>query len=336
MRILTVVSLLAFLAVFATAYKFPLKSSTVKALGSLIVDFHVPIGDPIFVVTNMAPGDMEDRDIDVTNSGSDAILVAVKGIRTGGVGDDPKLETVLDIVIKDGSTPVYGSGSPTGAKTLADFFNDSTSADGVALSLIGPGEHKVYNFKVTFPPGAGNEFQAKSVIFDLIFGSLIEQEGTIGFWRNWNRHNTYSQGDINGWMSTINTASAWLINDWKSQLGIINTYDIDTTGLVNLIKNSTSCRGNQRSCSALKFKAQYLALRLNVASGRKSLAHIYNVSSLPSGAASYLGLSGPTTSLGNIITAIEGKAIGVTITNPTRNQLLLMMGVCDFINNQGI
>lgn len=114
----------------------------------------------------MAPGDVSSKPVDVTNSGAVSRFVSVKGVRTGGVGADPKLETVLDLVISDGSTPIYGP------KTLADFFNESLSPSGVMLNIINPGGHKTYNFEVTLPSSAGNEFQAKSVIFDLTFGVI--------------------------------------------------------------------------------------------------------------------------------------------------------------------
>ncbi len=150
------------------------RPSSVIAAGDLVITFEgVPLGDPIFVVTNLLPGDMENRDVDVTNSGTVARFVAVKGVKTGGVGPSPLLETVLDIVINDGTADVYGGTSPTGPKTLEEFFEDSGDPDGVKLGIVDPSETVSYNFKVSFPDGSGNEFQAKSVIFDLVFGNII-------------------------------------------------------------------------------------------------------------------------------------------------------------------
>ncbi len=143
------------------------RAESANAAGDLNINYHVPPNDPIFVVANFLPGDTENRNIDVTNNGSIPRAIWVKGVRTGGVGSDPKLETVLDIVIKDGATPIYGTGSPTGSKTVQNFFTDSGSPAEVMLGTINPGVHKTFNFKVTFPTSAGNEFQKKSVIFDL-------------------------------------------------------------------------------------------------------------------------------------------------------------------------
>lgn len=149
-----------------------MKSSTVQAFGDLLVDFHVPLGDPIFTLTNMKPGDSESRPIDVSNNGTVDRFIAIRGIRTGGVGSDPKIETVLDVVISDGVTPLYGNGSPTGPKTMFDFFSDSSAANGIPLNIIDDGDGKTYNFLVNFPDSADNQFQAKSVLADISFGII--------------------------------------------------------------------------------------------------------------------------------------------------------------------
>lgn len=153
--------------------------SSVRAFGDLTVDFGVPPGDPIFVVENMAPRDSIDKDVIVTNGGTIARMVAVKSIRVNGAGDPPLLEEVLEIVIKNGVTDVYGGTSAGGAKTVADFFDDSADPNGILLNIINPSDSKTYNFKVSFPTAAGNEFQNKSVIFDLTFGIVIGEDLVI-------------------------------------------------------------------------------------------------------------------------------------------------------------
>lgn len=155
------------------------QKNSVRAFGELTVDFHVPPGDPIFTVNNMAPGNSVSRDVDVTNGSPIARMVSVKGIRKGGVGDTPKLETVLDIKITDGVNSLYGDDSPTGPKTVQDFFNESAGPNGIQLNVINPGNAKTYTFVVTFPESAGNEFQNKSVIFDLTFGVLTSNKLVI-------------------------------------------------------------------------------------------------------------------------------------------------------------
>ena len=150
-----------------------MKSQTVEAFGDLIVDFHVPIGNPIFSLFNMKPSDLETRQIDVTNNGSVSRFISTRGIRTGGTGPDPKIESVLLVRIKDGLIPIYGP------VTMANFFSQSAGTDGVPLNTINAGGNKTYNFSVEFPSGAGNLFQAKSVLADIKFGTIVGDDLVI-------------------------------------------------------------------------------------------------------------------------------------------------------------
>lgn len=141
--------------------------SAVQAVGDLEVNWGVPDVDPIFVVTNMAPGDMEDRNVIVTNNAASGRTVGVRGVETGGT----LLKDVLEIVISETGTDLYGG--TTGTKTLTQFFEDSAGPDGIPLSDLSSGDTTTYDFKVTFPESAGNEFQGTQVIFDLIIGISI-------------------------------------------------------------------------------------------------------------------------------------------------------------------
>ena len=149
-----------------------------QALGELDVVWDgVADGFPIFVVGNMLPGDTESRNVQVNNGGSIARLISVKGTRTGGVGSDPKLETVLDMVISENGTDLYGG--TAGAKTVEDFFADSLDDNGIMLSILGAGDTTSYDFEVTFPQSSENEFQAKSVIFDITIGVVVSENIVI-------------------------------------------------------------------------------------------------------------------------------------------------------------
>lgn len=134
-------------------------------------------GAPIFVVNNMLPGDVETKNVQVNNGVSVARLISVKGTRTGGIGDDPKLETALDIVISEGGLDLYGG--TAGVKTVADFFADSAAEDGIMLSILNSNDSTSYDFTVTFPQSASNEFQAKSVIFDITMGIVASDHLVI-------------------------------------------------------------------------------------------------------------------------------------------------------------
>ena len=134
-------------------------------------------GDPIFVVINMLPGDSETKTVTVNNGASIARLISVRGTRTGGIGLDPKLETVLDIVISENGVDLYGG--TAGAKTVADFFADSVADNGIMLSILAGAASTDYDFEVTFPASAVNEFQAKSVIFDITIGVVVSDHIVI-------------------------------------------------------------------------------------------------------------------------------------------------------------
>lgn len=150
-----------------------IKPGEILAAGELDVRYlGVPLSGPIFSITNSAPGDIVTRIIDVENVSGVPQLVAIKSNRTGGLGI-PAIEGILNVVISDGVMVLYGTGSLTGPKTVQDFFDDSTSENGISLGIIGVGVTKNYSITVTFPTSADNEYQNKSVIFDIHIGAVI-------------------------------------------------------------------------------------------------------------------------------------------------------------------
>lgn len=162
-KLLAIIVSIALIVSAVKAYEIT-HPSTVFAIGDLSVNWGVAEGDPIFVVSNMAPGDDETRSVIVTNNALVLRPVAVRGIKTSETGD---VSNVLDIVISNG-TDLYGG--TLGAKTLAQFFTDSASPDGIPLFSLNPSQTKTITFKVTFNSGAGNAYQAKSVVFDIQIG----------------------------------------------------------------------------------------------------------------------------------------------------------------------
>ncbi len=144
---------------------------TAYAVGDLNVIWGVPDGDPIFVVDNMLPGDTEDRDVDVVNGGTVPRDVGIRGVKTQEIAS---FAAVLDFVISENGTALYGGTSPTGPKTLQEFFAESGGPNGLFLSTVNNSDSTTYNFKATFPSGSGNEFQQALVVFDLIIGISID------------------------------------------------------------------------------------------------------------------------------------------------------------------
>lgn len=146
-----------------------LEKSTVRAIGDLTVNWGVPEGDPIFVINNMVPGQVESRDVDITNGGTGIRPV---GVRSEIVDDTGGLSSMMDFKISDGATDLYGG--TTGPKTLADFFTEGVPPNGIFLSNVNAGATKTYVFTATFKPEAGNGFQNTQVIFDIIIGITID------------------------------------------------------------------------------------------------------------------------------------------------------------------
>jgi hypothetical protein len=113
----------------------------VRAFDDLSVDFNVPSGSPLFTIPDMKPGDPSyTRTITVRNSGQVRRMISVRGIRTGGTTMLPNIEHVLEIIISSGGIDIYGGSSPTGAKTVEQFFTDSFSATGILLGIINPSQ----------------------------------------------------------------------------------------------------------------------------------------------------------------------------------------------------
>lgn len=139
------------------------QTPTAYAVGDLTVNWGVPEGNPIFVINNMAPGGSETRVVQVTNNAASGRPVAIKGVKTNETGS---ISGALTILIKDGVTTLYTS-------TLSQFFTDSLNPDGIPLNTINPGQTKNYTFVVTFNPGAGNEFQNKTVVFNIVLGIAV-------------------------------------------------------------------------------------------------------------------------------------------------------------------
>lgn len=209
-----------------------LKPTTVRAFGDLIVDFHIPVGVPLFDVHNMMPGDIEQRDVDAENKSDVPRMAVVRGVRKGGIGSDPKIETALEIVIKEGDTVLYGP------KKLSEFFTDSQGIIGVQLNFINPSAHKIYNFEVTLPESSENEFQGKSVIFDLVFFVITPDRVVI--------NEVYYGTDNNSqWVELHNPADwdehlkNWYLTDNSNNKSILPDVVIKSHGYMLLAKSAS-------------------------------------------------------------------------------------------------
>lgn len=147
------------------------KSTTAQAIGDLSVDWGVAEGNPIFTVVNMSPEDDESRTVTVHNDATTPRQVSIRGIKTSETGT---LASAFSFVILEGATEIYGGSSPTGPKTLQQFFTESGAIDGIPLSNLAGNTSTSYTFLATFNSESGNEFQSKQLVFDLKIGIVID------------------------------------------------------------------------------------------------------------------------------------------------------------------
>jgi len=113
---------------------------------------------PIFKETNFLPGETVSRKVRVTNNSGQEQRIAAEAIN---VSDPDRLgdALILEIRKEDGSR-LYNS-------TLSQFFN----AGEVYLSgLAGNGGQTQYNFVVSFYSETNNDFQGKTLGFDILIG----------------------------------------------------------------------------------------------------------------------------------------------------------------------
>lgn len=144
-----------------------LLNNRVDAAGALTFNIGVPNGSPIFTFTNIEPGFSKTHSIKANNADTVSRMTGVKGIKTApGI-----LDQALIIEISHNGTTLYGP------KKLSEFFTDSQTANGVALSSVDPGDQVTYDFTVTFDPTSGNAYQEQTATFDLSFGIVTDLPG---------------------------------------------------------------------------------------------------------------------------------------------------------------
>lgn len=142
-----------------------LDNTNAYAIGDLTVNWGVAEGNPIFTINNFTPGQTSSKLVTVTNNATVSRSVGVRGVLTSETGN---ISQAVDFVISQGGIDLYGG--TAGNKTLAQFFTDSTNPEGIFLSNLNPSNSTDYTFKATFLQNADNNFQGKSIIFDLKIG----------------------------------------------------------------------------------------------------------------------------------------------------------------------
>lgn len=143
-------------------------SPTAFAVGDLTVNWGVPEGQPIFIISNAAPGDSVTRTVSIQNGATSARPIGIRGNITQQ--NPPTYSTKLFIKISQNGTEVYGANN---SKTLKNFI-DEGGLSGISLGTLNSGQSKNYNIMVTFDPTADNAFQNATITFDMFIGISID------------------------------------------------------------------------------------------------------------------------------------------------------------------
>ncbi|TFG89838.1 MAG: hypothetical protein E4H16_02930 [Candidatus Atribacteria bacterium] len=117
---------------------------------------------PIFNETNFLPGSDVIRYIRVTNYSGQTQRIAIEAINKN---DHDNLASQMDLVIKQGATPIFNN-------TLKKFFDQGETY----LSDLGTGLQTIYDLTITFKSDANDDYQGKALGFDIVVGF----EGTEG------------------------------------------------------------------------------------------------------------------------------------------------------------
>ncbi len=145
----------------------------VEAVGDLTINWGIGTGNvgPIFTLNNMAPGQSTQKTVSVSNGGLNPLTISARGVKTT---ETASLGEAMNIVISQNGIDLYGGGSPTGPKTLSDFFSDSTNVLGISLQTQNPNTTNNYVFTITFKDSADNAYQNASLSFDIHMGIAID------------------------------------------------------------------------------------------------------------------------------------------------------------------
>ena len=138
-----------------------------------------------------------------------------------------------------------------------------------------------------------------------------EEGGSPGFWKNWNKHKTYTKAEIEGFLAATDSSSTW--------------QGPTTTGGMEAVFQAAFGPG---TTPERRFLAHYLCTRLNVESGRLASWGTHNVCTCDP--ENYLNLQSPwSATVDDIINAIEAKH-GTSVATGQYN---IMKDVCESLHH---
>ncbi|MDO8435921.1 MAG: fibronectin type III domain-containing protein, partial [bacterium] len=152
--------LLVPIAVFGAGFLF-IDSVQAQPPDNLVVQFETA---PLFNKTNFLPDDAVSRWVKVTNNSGESRRIATEAINKS---DPDDFASQLNLTIKEGATVIFND-------TLKKFFSQGETY----LSDLANGTTAQYDFTIVFNSGSGNEYQLKSLGFDILVG-FEGQEGGL-------------------------------------------------------------------------------------------------------------------------------------------------------------
>lgn len=112
--------------------------------------------NPLFNAPNFMPGDIKEAQITITNTGEAGEEAYIEAVNVSNPDD---LAGQMNLDIDWGGDLIYSG-------NFGDFLN----AGPVPLSGIGAGGAETYDLKINFIEGSGNDYQGKSLGFDICVG----------------------------------------------------------------------------------------------------------------------------------------------------------------------
>lgn len=135
--------------------------------------------------------------------------------------------------------------------------------------------------------------------------------GSPGFWMNWDKQDTYTKIEMEGFLLAIDESSVWL-------------GPTTSGGMQGLFEAAFGAGTTHES----RFLAHYLCTRLNLESGRMHASIAHDISSIDPD--NYLNLLSPwSITIPEIATAIEAKH-GTAVS---KDQFAIMLNVCESLHH---
>jgi preprotein translocase subunit SecG len=154
------------IALFGTIFLFV---GSVQAIEGLTIQFQNGNNQPLFSEANFLPGESVSRWVEVINETGQTQPIAAEAINFPGFPNPNNvpiddLSRVLEITISQNTTDLYGGSK--GFKSLFNFYEDGETF----LSNVSDGSMVQYDFIISFPPEAGNDWQEETTYFDILVG----------------------------------------------------------------------------------------------------------------------------------------------------------------------